>query len=167
MQLEFSSYVYFVVAQDQDLVKIGTSGNPYTRISHLKNRYGWDMHLLGCLQDEHNRGRSLLRGFKARGYCVFGDWFRYGPLAEEIEKMLPPGPARFPRKLSREEIVLRAELRWATSDEERTKAARAIAARERDPSLSVEEAKRIVASEDNVKRRYDVFAKFYGPKNQG
>lgn len=107
----YPSYVYFVEAPTEDLLKIGVSGDPFSRVSHLASRYKWRLHLIGAVPGDHREERRVHANFKASGACVFGEWYRYSRVRGDVEYLLPPPDLRIPKKMTREEIVWLAMLR--------------------------------------------------------
>jgi len=168
MQLEFSSYVYFAEAVGRDLVKIGTSGNPFVRISHLSSRHGWELRLVGAVPGEfHDESRlhGLFEEFRAREHGR--EWYVYSGIARNIEELLARCPeGRMPRRLSKEEILLRAEIKYLPAGRDQEIASRAFGLLHCDRSLSVDQAKEIAARELHDDAARELVAKLYGPKNR-
>lgn len=149
MRLKYESYVYFTEAVGRDLVKIGVSANPYTRIHNLGSRFReWELRLIGAVPGDFQEETRVHKNFTSSGARVFGEWYRYSRVAGDIEYLLPPGDKRFPEKMSREYILALAKLKWPIDEDERVEAVRQL--------------KEFGWTDDSV--REDFLRKLYGPK---
>lgn len=127
MQLEFSNYVYFAYSPATDTVKVGVSGNPYVRIRDLRKDHDPGLYLTGaipCSSLDQEFERNLHAEFTAVGAHVRGEWFKYQLIAQRMEQLLAAVRFRFPRILSKQEILAKAILRYSADERERNVAAR-------------------------------------------
>src|SRR5574340_1416004 len=118
MQLEFGNYVHFIEILSEGLVTVGCSGNPFQRASHMQSRLGTPVLLLGAVPGDSLVKCRIVNSLKDVGAHVRDSWFKYDACAAEIGRLLDEQPYRFPRKLTKVEIVLWAQRRYPASQEE-------------------------------------------------
>jgi len=69
-----SNYVYYVVATDSDVVKIGISRNPWSRVKDLQTGSASSFELLATLKTDVRSERELHKFFQDSR--ISGEWFR-------------------------------------------------------------------------------------------
>lgn len=78
--------VYFALAEDQQLVKIGVGRNVWKRLEQIQTSCPYKLRIVAVLEDGHLKEQELHRRFAA--YRLQGEWFRYeGELKSFIDEI--------------------------------------------------------------------------------